>query len=186
MLPSSVGKYRANPAGVAHCWIVEERATGRLVCQSAFWPWPLAHALEPCLGYLVGDSVVAPAWQRQGIAELRRSAYDRHPLDAARMKLGWPNERSLGRLRKHGHARQLVGRLLEGVFSVSRAPRRAWRRLLDKTRGRGLWWWRFRYRLRRIFSRASTTREDLDKTRESQRMRRVAELDATTRGVRDR
>jgi len=130
--------YRDNPAGVAHCWVVEEKATGRLLCHGAFWPWPMAHGLEPCLGYLVGDTAVAPDWQRQGIAEIRRSACDRDPLDAARMKLGWPNEKSRGRFRKRGHAHELVGPLLEGRFRLRRRPRRAWQTLLDTIRCRGV------------------------------------------------
>jgi GNAT superfamily N-acetyltransferase len=130
--------YRDNPAGVAHCWVVEEKATGRLVCQNAFWPWPLAHGLEPRLGYLVGDSVVAPDWQRQGIAKVRHEVQNRHPVHATRMGLGWPNEKTQARLRKRDRAHELLGPLLEGVFRVSGGPRRAWRRLLDATGNRGL------------------------------------------------
>jgi hypothetical protein len=63
--------YRANSAGVARGWVVEEKATRRRLCRGAFWPWALAHGLEPHLGYLAGDSVVAPDWQRQGIAKIR-------------------------------------------------------------------------------------------------------------------
>jgi len=96
--------YRDNPTGLAHCWFVEEKATRRLLCQSAFWPWPMAHGLEPCLGCLVGDLAVAPDWQRHGIAEIRRKACDRHPLDAVRMRIGWPNQKTQAGYRKHGRA----------------------------------------------------------------------------------
>jgi len=130
--------YRDNPTGVAQSWVVEEKATGRLVCQGAFWPWPLAYGSEPRLGYLVGDLAVAPGRQRQGVAEIRRRACDRHPLDATRMKVGWPNAKTQGRYRKHGYARELVGPLLEGSFRVRRRPRPAWQRLLATIRCRGL------------------------------------------------
>jgi len=130
--------YRHNPGGVAHCWAVEEKATGRLVCQEASWPWPMAHGVEPCLGYLVGDLAVAPDLQHQGIAELRRRASDRDPSNAAGTKLGWPNEKTRGRFRKHGRVRDLVGPMLEGSFHVGRGPRRPWRSWLDSARRRGL------------------------------------------------
>jgi hypothetical protein len=130
--------YRENPAGVARCWAVEERATGRLVSQAAYCPWPLARGLEPCLGYLTGDSAVALDWQRQGITELRRRACDRHPLVGSRIKLAWPNEKTIGGYRKHGRLNQLVGPLLEGSFRLRGRPRRAWRRLLDTIRWHGL------------------------------------------------
>ncbi len=129
--------YRTNPAGVARCWIVEEKTTGRLLCQSALWPWPLAHGPEPCPGYLTGDSVVAPDWQRQGIAELGRRAYDRNPLDAARIKVGWPNEKTQAGYRRHGRAHALVGPLLEGVLRLGGGPRREWRRLRASGSSRG-------------------------------------------------
>jgi len=130
--------YRRNPAGVAHCWVVEEKATGRLVCQEAYWPWPVAHGAEPRLGYLAGDSAVAAAWQRQGIAELRRKVCDRDPLDAAGLKLGWPNAKTQARFRRHDRLRDLLGPPLEGSFRLPAGPRRAWRSRLDRLRGRGL------------------------------------------------
>jgi len=130
--------YRGNPAGVARCWIVAEKTTGRLVCQSAFWPWPLAHGLEPRLAYFVGDSVVTPDWQRQGIAKVRHEVQNQHPLHPTRMVLGWPNEKTRARLRKRDRAREMLGPLLESVFRVGGGPRRAWRRLLNTTRSRGL------------------------------------------------
>ena len=130
--------YRGNPGGVAHCWVVEEKATGRLVSQEAYWPWPLAHGMKPCLGYLVGDSSVAPDWQHQGIAEVRLRVSERDPLDAARLKLGWPNEKTRGHFRKHGRVRDLVGPALEGAFRLGGGPRRAWSKLCTAARCRGL------------------------------------------------
>jgi hypothetical protein len=130
--------YRDNPAGVARCWVLEEKATGRLVSQEAHWPWPLAHGLKPCLGYLLGDSGVAPDWRHQGIAEVRRRATDADPLDAASVKFGWPNEKSVGRLRKHARLRQLLGPVQEGAFRLGGGPRRAWRRLRAAACCRGL------------------------------------------------
>jgi predicted N-acetyltransferase YhbS len=130
--------YRDNPAGVAHCWLVEERATRRLLCHGALWPWHLAHGTKPCLGYLNGDLCVAPDWQRRGIAEIRRRACDRHPLDADRIRVGWPNEKTQGSYRKHGRARGLVGPLREGALSSGRDPQRPWRRLAAAVRRRAL------------------------------------------------
>jgi GNAT superfamily N-acetyltransferase len=122
--------YRENPAGVAHCWVVQEKATGRLLCQGALWPWHLARGVEPCLGYLNGDLAVVPDWQRRGIAEIRRKACDRHPLDAVRIRMGWPNEKTQGGYRKHGRARALVGPLLQGAFRLGDGPPRSWKRLI--------------------------------------------------------
>jgi hypothetical protein len=130
--------YRGNPAGVAHCWVLEEKATGRLISQEAQWPWPLAHGPKPCLGYLLGDSGVAPDWRHQGIAEVRRRATDADPLDAAAVKFGWPNEKSVGRLRKHARLHQLIGPVLEGAFDLGGGPRSAWRRLWAAACRRGL------------------------------------------------
>ena len=130
--------YRHNPGGVAHCWVVEEKRTGRLVCQNALWPWPTAYAAEPFFCYLAGDLAVAPDWQRQGIPDLRRKAWDRHPLDAVRMKIAWPNENTQGQIRKYGRAHELLDPLLEGVFQAGGGPRRAWKRLLDTIRRHGL------------------------------------------------
>jgi len=130
--------YRDNPTGVARCWIVTEKATGRLVCQSAGWPWPLAHGLEPHLADLVGDSVVAPDWQRQGIAKVRNEVQKQHQVHPSRIVLGWPNEKTQARLRKRDRAQELLDPLMEGVFRVGGGPRRAWRRLLDTTRSRAL------------------------------------------------
>ena len=130
--------YRDNPAGVAHCWVAEEKATGRLVCQNALWPWPTAYGAEPHFCYLSGDFAVALDWQRHGITELLRQGWHRHPLDAARTKLGWPNEKTRGQFQKRGHTHELVGPLLEGAFHVEGGLRRRWKRLLGTTRSRGL------------------------------------------------
>jgi hypothetical protein len=130
--------YRDNPAGVAHCWIVEEKATGRLLCQSASWPWPVAYGSEPHLADLVGDSVVAPDWQRQGLAKVRNEVQMQHQVHPTPISLGWPNEKTRARLRKRGRANELVGLLSAGVFRVGAGPRRAWRRLLAATRSRSL------------------------------------------------
>jgi len=130
--------YRENPGGVAHCWVVEEKRTARLVCQGALWPWPLARGSEPRPGYLNGDLAVAPDWQRKGIAEIRRKACDRHPLDAARIRIGWPNEKTRGGYRKHGRADALVGPLLEGRFRLGGDRPPSWRRLINTLLCRGL------------------------------------------------
>jgi hypothetical protein len=130
--------YRENPTGVAHCWAVEERATGRLVCQGTYWPWPMARGMEPRLGYLAGDLAVAPDKRHQGLAELRRRACDSDPLHPAAMKLGWPNDKTISRFRKHGRLPELAGSMLEGGFRMRRRRPRAWTKLRDRLRWRSL------------------------------------------------
>ncbi|HUI25890.1 MAG TPA: hypothetical protein VL403_07370, partial [Candidatus Kryptonia bacterium] len=35
--------YRRNPYGTARCWVVIDRASGRLIGNTSTWPWPMAH-----------------------------------------------------------------------------------------------------------------------------------------------
>ncbi|HVN88066.1 MAG TPA: GNAT family N-acetyltransferase [Candidatus Binatia bacterium] len=71
--------YRRNPFGLARCWIVIDRGSGKIVSSSASWPWPIAHGDEAVDGTLGADTAVAPAWQRLGIDRLRPEVWRSHP-----------------------------------------------------------------------------------------------------------
>ena len=89
--------YRGNPAGVAHCWVVEEKATGRLVCARTRsgrgrWRTGRSPASATCLGDSGRRSAIGSITGSPRFAGGRPT---RHPLDAVRMKIGWPNEKTL-------------------------------------------------------------------------------------------
>ena len=111
--------YRRNPYGMARCWIVFERASGRLLCSSASWPWPLAGGSNCREGTQSGDSVVAPGWQRQGIDGLRSEPLRSHAWQASTIEFGWPNQKSLGATTKHGRGARIVGPAPKGVLMLN-------------------------------------------------------------------
>jgi GNAT superfamily N-acetyltransferase len=149
--------YRRNPYGRARCWVVIERASGRLIGSTASWPWPMARGAEPIEGVLAGDWVVAPDWQRQGIAALRGKVRALHPWQDTITALSWPNEKSLAQGRKYDRSVELLGPVPRGVLPLKSAallrarqwpaPLRsvlgtagdialqAWRTLILRTRG---------------------------------------------------
>ncbi len=110
--------YRRNPLGLARCWVIAERESGRLVGTGARWPWPIACGGEALAGRMVGDAAIAPEWQRQGVAELRRQARFRHPMTSREATLGWSNERSVARSKRYGRAAEQLGPLAEGVLRL--------------------------------------------------------------------
>jgi len=121
--------YRRNPLGRARCWIAVERASGKLVSHNADWPWPIARGPQALEGFQIGDAVTAPRWQRQGVAELLEEARQQHPFQKHRISLGWPNEKSVARMRKHGRGWKLMGPLREAVCRLeARGPLRGLRR----------------------------------------------------------
>jgi GNAT superfamily N-acetyltransferase len=126
--------YRRNPLGAARCWVVVEKGRGRIVCSVTHFPWPIARDGEAVCGTLAGDSAVDPEYQRQGISALRRRVQDGNPIHESETRIGWPNEKSIGRMRKSGHAAEVTGPLYEGVFpldaSVGRISREWARRLV--------------------------------------------------------
>jgi GNAT superfamily N-acetyltransferase len=101
--------YRGNPFGLARCWMVIDRASGRLIASRASWPWPLARAGTGLSGRLTGDSVVAPEWQRQGIGNLLADTARSHPWRATDVGINWPNEKSHRRGIKRGHRERILG-----------------------------------------------------------------------------
>lgn len=101
--------YRRNPYGLARCWIVVERASGRLIASTAFWPWPLARGTQPLEGTLGGDTVVAADWQRRGIATLRNDTRKSHAWQDTFIGLSWPNQKSRRRGIKQGRAQKILG-----------------------------------------------------------------------------
>jgi ribosomal protein S18 acetylase RimI-like enzyme len=113
--------YRDNPHGLARCWLVHERRTGRLVSTSAHVPWPLARGDGALWGLQLCDIAVLPDQQRLGITQMRREAQALHPHYAEEYRIGWPNTKSLGMKRKHGHDDEILGPLREGCFALTPA-----------------------------------------------------------------
>ena len=101
--------YRRNPYGTARCWVVLDRASGRLVGSIASWPWPMAWGAQGVEGAQDGDSVVAPGWQRQGIDGLRVEVWRSHAWQAKTIALSWPNQKSRGAGIKRGRAARMMG-----------------------------------------------------------------------------
>lgn len=125
--------YRKNPYGLARCWIVIEKATGKLVSSGADYPWPAAQGGTRLPGFVTGDSAVAGHLQRQGIETLRSDVRRTHPWLDQCIHFGWPNLKSVGRIRGHGFARKLVGpipRVVLYLHAGARLARRGWPRLL--------------------------------------------------------
>ena len=101
--------YRRNPYGLARCWVVVDRASGRLIGSTASWPWPMARGTEAIDGVLAGDWVIAPQWQRRGIAGLRADVRRSHAWQDSLPALSWPNEKSRGSGRKRGRDVHILG-----------------------------------------------------------------------------
>ena len=111
--------YRRNPYGTARCWVVFDRASGRLVGSAASWPWPMARGAHSVEGAQDGDSVVAPGWQRQGIDGVRTEAWRSHAWQAKTIGLSWPNEKSRGAGIKRGRAARIVGPVPKAVLMLN-------------------------------------------------------------------
>jgi GNAT superfamily N-acetyltransferase len=71
------------------------------------------------LGSLTGDSVVAPEWQRKGIASLLADASRSLVLRGTGMGLSWPNEKSRQRGFKRGRSEQILGPLPRATVVLS-------------------------------------------------------------------
>ena len=112
--------YRRNPRGPARCWIVVVRNSGQIVSQNSDWPWPIARGTQALEGFQIGDAVTAPHWQHQGVGELLEEARQQHPFQKDRISLGWPNEKSVGRMRKHGRGWKIMGPLPQAVCRLRR------------------------------------------------------------------
>jgi hypothetical protein len=132
--------YRQNPGGIARCWTVFEKGSGRLLASAADFPWPIARGGEALWGFQRGDAVAAPGFQRRGLSALRGRIHTWDRDYPQEIRIGWPNEKSIGSKRKQGHAREFLGSLDEGAFPLDKTPRsRSWRWLpLLASRGSGL------------------------------------------------
>jgi len=131
--------YRRNPLGTARCWVGVERVSGRIVCSVAHFPWPIARDGEAVCGTQAGDAAVDPEYQRQGITTLRRTVQENNPLHASETRIGWPNEKSVGRMQKSSRGAEIAGPLYEGAFPVDASVRRIsreWARWLVAAGGR--------------------------------------------------
>jgi hypothetical protein len=111
--------YRRNPYGIARCWLVFDRASGRLVGSSGSWPWPIARGTQCVEGAQDGDSVVAPGWQRQGIDGFRSAAWRSHAWWRTTVVLSWPNERGRGAGIKRGRGSEIVGPVPKAVLTLN-------------------------------------------------------------------
>ncbi len=111
--------YRRNPFGLACCWVVIDRASGRLVANTASWPWPMARGRQPIEGIQAGDWVIAPGWQRLGISALRSEVRASHPWQNKIVALSWPNEKSRGSGIKRGRADKILGPVPKAVLILN-------------------------------------------------------------------
>ncbi|MBI1814817.1 MAG: hypothetical protein HYR72_07555 [Deltaproteobacteria bacterium] len=91
--------YRRNPHGIARCWIVVERSSGRFVGNLTNCPWPCARGARALPSVLNADNVVAREWQGQGLNRVRSFVRDEHPMEQT-IRFGWPNPQSQGAARK--------------------------------------------------------------------------------------
>lgn len=114
--------YRRSPRGVARCWMVIERATGRLIGHNARLPWPVHLGAATIDGYLGADNAVAPDWQRRGVLRELWKVRETHPWDAHETTIGWPNAKTRGAQQKH---RNLIA--LDDPLRVRSLPLR-WKR----------------------------------------------------------
>ena len=129
--------YRGSPHGVARCWLVRERSTRRLVSSSAHLPWPCARGDAALWGLQLCDVAVVPDLQRLGITQMRREAQAIHPHYAEEYRIGWPNTKSHGQKRKHGHDNETLGPLREGSFPLTPAAGLLRRSVARLRRARG-------------------------------------------------
>jgi len=111
--------YRRNPYGIARCWVVFDRASGRLVGSLGFWLWPMARGAQRVEGAQWGDWVIAPGWQGQGITGLQYVTLRSHAWQAGTIALGWPNEKSRGAVIKDGRDAEIVGPMPRAVLPLN-------------------------------------------------------------------
>jgi GNAT superfamily N-acetyltransferase len=110
--------YRRNVSGKARCWAVVERATGSFVGVDTNFPWPIAHGERLLYGSLTGDFAIAPRWQRQGISKFVYDCIVSCPWRAEETVIGWPNAKSRGSGKKHGHGHHQFGPLPRAVLAL--------------------------------------------------------------------
>lgn len=125
--------YRANPSGLARCWLVLERCSGALVATQCRFPWPMAYGNERIEGEFGGDLATLPRLQRQGLYQLRTEISESHPAQRRIVVLSAPNVKSRGAVKKLGRQNTILGPLpfarmpldFEKVFDSRSWPRDA-------------------------------------------------------------
>jgi hypothetical protein len=93
--------YRRSPRGIARCWMVVERETGRLIGHNARVPWPAQRGAAPIDGYVGADNAIAPDWQRRGVLRELWEVRETHPWAEHETTIGWPNSKTRGAHQKH-------------------------------------------------------------------------------------
>jgi len=111
--------YRRNPFGIARCWVVFDRDSGRMISSGASWPWPVARGTKTLDGTQEGDTVVAPGWQRQGVDRLRNTTWRSHAWFGKTITMGWPNEKTRGSGVKRGNGPEIVGPIPKTVLILN-------------------------------------------------------------------
>lgn len=114
--------YRQNASGQARVWAMIEKATGRFVNSAALFPWPIARGDEELDGVILGDSVTHPDWQRQGLPRQRNRVRHSHPWRDKYVGFSGPNEKSRGRMRKHGSEDKIQGPMPAAAFAFRSRP----------------------------------------------------------------
>lgn len=123
--------YLRNPTGTARCWSTIDKETGKLVANSASWPWPTSRGDAPLFGALSGDGVVAAQLQRKRVSEVRLVVSRTHPSRWNEIRFGWMNQNSVHRAHKLGRTGRLKGPLPRRVLYLkgrSRLVRSGWPR----------------------------------------------------------
>lgn len=113
--------YTRNPLGPARCWLMIERASGRLAATVARYPWPVALGGERLCGEFGGDMVILPEWRGQGLYPVFMQVRDSHAWHADTVVLGAPNLGSRKALARAGLGHILIGPLpfAVGALDVS-------------------------------------------------------------------
>lgn len=137
--------YRANPHGLARCWVIAERETGRFVWAHAAWPRRTARGEMELIGAVSGDAVTTPRVQRQKVFEIARRSLHAHPWYPNEVVFGWPNARSLRRLRKLERTHHVAGPVPRSSLRLrarARLARRGWPRAAAGVVGAAVDAWR--------------------------------------------
>lgn len=113
--------YRRNPCGRARCWIVVERESGAILKTGAGFPWPIWRGRQALKGTLSGDACTVPAFQRRGLAAVRRDFVENHPWHRDFCGIAGPNEGSRIVTQKAGKGDELLGPLRGGTLPLRAA-----------------------------------------------------------------
>ncbi len=111
--------YRQNPGGLARCYVVVERSTGRLVASTTDVPWPVAHGPRAMRGVLGSDHVVRPDWRGRRVGFLLVRYRCAHPWYADMTRIGWPNLASRNEVRRSRRADEIAGWLRHAALPIN-------------------------------------------------------------------